>query len=244
MSHCRASSFNDHLDHCFVVFETLQQSFLVRRMIVWKNKINIVQIIDHSMRLLSFLNCVRCWTNFTQFGHKSPRALSLWFMFPRTATIQIPYIKCGWYHPTSILHLKKWFPILLSCVKLNFVSYTSNYWNKCETSKNAQCSTWCLFWILKISCKIGVLKQSQSALYRNTVCIHLCNEIIVCHILRSILWSIVQICSLTIENLVFQFVPNTSILEQLESILLTILPRISILLLWNDSHQCMGVDTM
>ena len=65
MSHCRASSLYKNLDHCFVVFKHIQQSFLVRRIDVWGNKINIVQIIDHSMRLLSFLNCVRCWTNFT-----------------------------------------------------------------------------------------------------------------------------------------------------------------------------------
>ena len=38
---------------------------------------------------------------------------------------------------------------------------------------------------------------------------------------------------------VFQYAPSTSISEQFERILLTILPRISILLLWNDGHQCM-----
>ena len=32
MSHCRASSLYDHLDHCFVVFKHLQQSFLMRRL--------------------------------------------------------------------------------------------------------------------------------------------------------------------------------------------------------------------
>ena len=31
MSHCRASSLNDHLDHCFVVFKDVQQSLLARR---------------------------------------------------------------------------------------------------------------------------------------------------------------------------------------------------------------------
>ena len=31
MSHCRACSLYDHLDHCFVVFKDIQQSFLVRR---------------------------------------------------------------------------------------------------------------------------------------------------------------------------------------------------------------------
>ena len=32
MSHGRASSLYDHLDHCFVVFKEIQQSFLTRRM--------------------------------------------------------------------------------------------------------------------------------------------------------------------------------------------------------------------
>ena len=31
MSHCRASSLCDHLDHCFVVLKHIQQSFLNRR---------------------------------------------------------------------------------------------------------------------------------------------------------------------------------------------------------------------
>ena len=31
MSHCRASSLHNHLDHCFVVFKHIQQSFFVRR---------------------------------------------------------------------------------------------------------------------------------------------------------------------------------------------------------------------
>ena len=31
VSHCRASSLYDHLDHCFVVFKDVQQSFLTRR---------------------------------------------------------------------------------------------------------------------------------------------------------------------------------------------------------------------
>ena len=32
MSHCRASSFYDNLDHCLVVFKHIQQNFLTRRM--------------------------------------------------------------------------------------------------------------------------------------------------------------------------------------------------------------------
>ena len=81
----------------------------------------------------------------------------------------------------------------------------------------------------------------------NISCIHLCdackrsNEIIVCHNLWYILWSIVQVCSLTIEHPVVQYVPNIIISEQFESIILTILTRISVLLLWNDGYQCMKV---
>ena len=49
-SHCRASSL-------FVI--------LITRSDVWGNKTNFVQIIDHSLRLLSCLNRVKWWTNFT-----------------------------------------------------------------------------------------------------------------------------------------------------------------------------------
>ena len=64
------------------------------------------------------------------------------------------------------------------------------------------------------------------------------NEMIVCHKLWSILWSIVHACSLTIEYRVVQFEPSINILEHFESILLTVLPRIS-MLLWNDGRQGM-----
>ena len=57
--------------------------------------------------------------------------------------------------------------------------------------------------------------------------------------LWSILWSIVQVCSLTIEYQVVQYMPNINILEQFESTLVTIVQQISILLLWNDGHRCM-----
>ena len=64
------------------------------------------------------------------------------------------------------------------------------------------------------------------------------NEIIVCHKLWSIFDRSCKICSLTTEYRVFQYVPSISMSGQLGSILLKILPRISILLLWNDGRQC------
>ena len=38
MSQCRASSLYDHLDHCFVVFKDIQQSFLTRRIRVLRKQ--------------------------------------------------------------------------------------------------------------------------------------------------------------------------------------------------------------
>ena len=42
MSHCGTPPFNDHLDHSFIVFEHKQQCFLMRRLDVSKNRINIL----------------------------------------------------------------------------------------------------------------------------------------------------------------------------------------------------------
>ena len=68
--------------------------------------------------------------------------------------------------------------------------------------------------------------------HNNTVCIHMYDEckrsddMIVCHKLWSILWSMVQVCSLIIEYQVSQYVSSIRISELFESILLTILPII------------------
>ena len=68
--------------------------------------------------------------------------------------------------PISIQRPKRWFRILLNCLKLKFLTHPTD-WNKCVTSQNAQCSTWRGFWILQISREVRVLKQSQSALFRS-----------------------------------------------------------------------------
>ena len=95
------------------------------------------------------------------------------------------------------------------------------------------------------SWKVPISIVWQCFPHSNTVCIHMydeckrSNDFIVCHNHWSISWSIVQFCSLTIDYQVFQYVPSTSISEQFVSILLTTLQQISILLLWNDGHECM-----
>ena len=69
------------------------------------------------------------------------------------------------------------------------------------------------------------------------------NKPSVYHKFWSIWYSIVQVCSLTIECLVYQCVPNTDISGQFESILLTILqdPNSSSLNGWSSMH---GVVTL
>ena len=52
------------------------------------------------------------------------------------------------------------------------------------------------------------------------------------------LWSHVRHCWPTIEYLVYQLVPDIDISRQIVNILLTILPQISILLLWSVGHRC------
>ena len=65
MSHCGTPSFNDHVDHCFVVLKHIQQSFLMRRLDVSGNTINIIQHVDLPLIFLTFVS-----------DNKSPRSLS------------------------------------------------------------------------------------------------------------------------------------------------------------------------
>ena len=102
------------------------------------------------------------------------------------------------YHPTSILHPKKWFLILLNCAKLKFDSYTSSLseqmydfqkrtmyrpkWisnlQDLPRSQSLETVPACIAW--------------QSYTHNNTVCIHKCDgckisiDSCVCHRLWSI----------------------------------------------------------
>ena len=64
MSHCPTSTLSQHLDHCFVVFKHIQQSFMMRKLDVWGNKIKIIQFIDHPPRLLAFVKSCERRKNF------------------------------------------------------------------------------------------------------------------------------------------------------------------------------------
>ena len=67
-----------HLDHCFVVFKDVQQSFLTRRIHVWRNEINL------------FRSSIFPWICFPVGNlYGSPRTWSFWYVFPwRTVTIR------------------------------------------------------------------------------------------------------------------------------------------------------------
>ena len=58
MSHCRTPSFNDHLDHCFIVFKHIQWSFLTRRLDIWGNRINVFHHIDLPLRFMVLVNII------------------------------------------------------------------------------------------------------------------------------------------------------------------------------------------
>ena len=79
--------------------------------------------------------------------------------------------------------------------------------------------------------------EGTESMSDNIVCIHMCDECrksidsSVCHRPWSISQLIVPIYLLTIEYQVVQFLPSISISEQFESIHVTILQQISILLL-------------
>ena len=51
MSHRRTSTFNDHLDHCFVVFKDVQLSLALRRIFVCGDVVHMRQIINISVCL-------------------------------------------------------------------------------------------------------------------------------------------------------------------------------------------------
>ena len=91
--------------------------------------------------------------------------LWFWVVFPRTKTIRSHKSRAG--IPSNLNPASE--EMISDAVELweTAVCFFTHptYWNKCMTSKNAQCSSRSGFRIFKISRKIGVLKQSQPALF-------------------------------------------------------------------------------
>ena len=193
------------------------------------------------------------------FVHKSHRAWLLWYLFPwRTATIRSHESSAGIpsnLNPASKEMISDSVELCETAVCFSHIHLNgTNVWLPkmhnvppdvdFESSRSpAKSESW-------NSPNLHCLAVFPCFPHDNTVCINMydeckiSNEIIVCHKPWSILWSIVRVCSLTIEYQVVQYVPSISIWQQFESILLTILPRISFsssLNWWSSRH---GVDTL
>ena len=209
---------------------------------------NVLDYIDNSNSVPSFpmINCCDLaphWVITTGCPDRS----GVWIVFPRTKKSD-PTNRERKSRPFSIQRPKRWFRILLNCVKLKFVSYTSNLLE--QTYDFQKSTTFFQKWILSpqdllqnrsletvpacivlqyyhiailfvFTCVMNVRYQSIQSFvtsfgpFRNRSC-------------KFIHW----------EYQVFQYVPSTSISEQFERMLLTILLQISILPLRNDGHRC------
>ena len=66
ISHWRPPSLSDHLDHCFLAFKHIPQNFLMRRQDVWRNKVNIIQNVEHSSRLPLHVICITANNGFSR----------------------------------------------------------------------------------------------------------------------------------------------------------------------------------
>ena len=101
----------------------------------------------------------RLWTSYSGCPDRSGTRETC----PRTETIRSQSSRAGIQSQSSVQRDDFRFCWTVRNISL-FLAHPT-YWNKCMTSKNAQCSSRSGFWIFKISRKVRILKQSQSALF-------------------------------------------------------------------------------
>ena len=117
-------------------------------------------------------DCFRFWSVWgatrtsRRFVHGSPHSWLFWCVFPwSTATIRSHNSRAG--KPSNLSPVsREMISDSVGAVR-NWRLFLTHptYWNKRMASENAQCSTWSGFRIFKISRKVRILKQSQSALF-------------------------------------------------------------------------------
>ena len=108
--------FNDHLDHCFVVFKEIQHSFLTKRIRVWRKT---------KSTLFGSSIFPRIFFRVTDVD-KSPCTCLLWFVIPWVTVTIRSHKSSAEKRPSLNLQPRKLLLILLSCAKLKCVSYTSS----------------------------------------------------------------------------------------------------------------------
>ena len=126
MSHCRTSSFYDHLDHCFRCLQT-HTTKLSDEKIGRLRELN-KHFPNHGSFFEIACVCESCEVE-NKFHACSTTGLPV--LYGSDSCFQElkrsdPTDQEREHHPTSILHPKNRFLILLNCVKLKFVSCTSN----------------------------------------------------------------------------------------------------------------------
>ena len=173
MSCCGTPPFNDHLDHCFIVFKHTQQSFLMRRLV------------------LSTL--IFPWDFLTSFSiNRSPRSVWSLSHASKNRNNQIPLFQSKQPVQSQFSVRRDDFRFCRtvrngSLFLLHIQLIRTNVWLPKMHNVPPEVG----FVIFKNSHKVRVLKQSQSALFDNIVCVHMhdeCMESIdsgVCHMLWS-----------------------------------------------------------
>ena len=214
VSHCRTSSFNDHLDHCFIVLKYIQQSFLTRGLDIWRKSITVSRYIDFVLTLVVF---VIITLKFLPIDLKHEKHFQEQKQLDPIVPEQVT-------HPVSV----QWNNFRFCWTVRNWRLFLAHptYWNKCMTSKNDQCSSRSGFWIFKISREVRVLKKSQSALLSNifhmtilfvfTCMMNIWNQSFQAFVTSFwfILWLIVRAQLLTIDFQVVHFLPGRNFSEQ------------------------------
>ena len=219
---------------------------------VWGNKINIIQIIDHSLRLLAFVNRVKCWIEPHVCSLTGLPVLYYSDSFPRSATIRSHRSRTG--IPSNFnLASKEVISDSVHCVQLKSVSYTSELLTQtCDFRK-------CIRFRQMLILSPQDLLQNRSL---ETVAIHFallcfphdnivwnrsCDECeksalpSVCHMRESILWLISQACWLPQNVNLSNSCQVQAFQDKIVSKLLTFSYWFEFALAWIDDHPGKGL---
>ena len=154
------SSLYTHLDHCFVVLQHIQQSFLMRRS--WRLREHAEHFSKH-WRVHQIARLAR------DLCHGRQRVSSFyhgfWVVFPRTKTIRSHKSRAG--IPSNLNPASK--EMILDSVELcgnwSLLHTHPTYWNKCVIPKMHSVPPEVDFESSRSPREIRVLKQSQPALF-------------------------------------------------------------------------------
>ena len=245
VSHCRTSSFNDHLDHCLIVPQNVKHGFQVRRFCSFDNVINI-RLLD-IISVTVFLR-LRVRVGVFALDFLSQRVSPCRNVIRRLQYFykQVQEIKCGRYRPCEDQRIK------VQRDNFGFGLFLTHltYKNVCSTSEDTQNSTRrCLHQSLSLV-TIPIDNAAPYYPHGNIVYDHSCdacrrsNEPSVCHRFEPILWQLVQVCLQTREKSSPPILTNYKHFKTMREHTLDNSPTVtssSLLKLWSSWH---GVATL